>query len=142
MFTWSHEDSMEVDLPLQKAWNFYTDPINWPKWEDQFDAFSLQGALKAGSQIKAKIKNKPIHIEIWVTEVRLYDEYKFLVKSLFFTQENSCVFREVSSQKTRLILSTSVVSFFTPFMKNIFLRNIEKTHSKCFIAFAETARQI
>jgi len=142
MFTWSHEDSMDVDLPLQKAWNFYTDPSNWPKWEDRFDACVLQGALRAGSQIKAKIKNKPIHIEIWVTEVRPYHECKCLVKSLFFTQESLCTFQEISPQKTRIILTICVVSFFTPFVKKIFHRNIEKTRAKRLSAFAEIARQI
>src|SRR5690242_6760622 len=142
MFTWSHEDSMDVDLPLQKAWNFYTDPSNWSKWEDRFDAFVLEGTLRTGSQIKAKIKNKPIHIEIWVTEVRPYQECKCLVKSLFFTQESLCTFQEVSPQKTRITLTICVISFFTPFMKKILLRNIEKNRSKCLSAFAEIAREI
>lgn len=142
MFTWSHEDSMDVDLPLQKAWNFYTDPSNWTKWEDRFDAFILEGSLRTGSQIKAKIKNKPIHIEMLVTEVRSYHECKCLVKSLFFTQESLCTFQEISPQKTRITLTLCVVSFFTPFMKKIFLKNIEKTRSKRLSAFAEIARQI
>ena len=142
MFTWSHEDLMEVDLSLQKAWDFYTNPTNWLKWEDRFDAFVLEGSLRTGSQIKAKIKNKPIHIEMLVTEVRPYHECKCLVKSLFFTQESLCTFQEVSSQKTRITLTICVVSFFTPFMKKIFHRNIEKTRSKRLSAFAEIARQV
>ena len=142
MFAWSHEDSMEVDLSLEKAWNFYTTPTNWLKWEDRFDAFVIEGTLRRGSQIKAKIKNKPIHIEILVTDVRPYHECKCFVKSLFFTQESLCTFQEISPQKTRITLTLRVVSFFTPFMKKIFLRNIEKTRSKCLNAFAEVARQI
>jgi len=35
MFTWSYKYSMDVDLPLKTAWNFYTNPTNWPKWEDR-----------------------------------------------------------------------------------------------------------
>ena len=142
MFTWLHEDSMDVDLPLQKAWDFYTNPSNWPKWEDRFDACVLEGTLRAGSRIKAKIKNKPIHIEIWVTEVRPYYECKCLVKSLFFTQESLCAFREISPQKTRITLTIYIVSFFTPFMKKLFLRNIEKTRSRRLNAFAGIATQI
>ena len=142
MFTWSHEDLMEVDLSLQKAWDFYTNPTNWLKWEDRFDAFVLEGSLRTGSQIKAKIKNKPIHIEMLVTEVRPYHECKCLVKSLFFTQESLCTFHEISPQKTRITLTLCVVSFFTPFMKKIFLKNIEKTRSKRLSAFAEIAGQI
>jgi hypothetical protein len=79
MFTWSHEELMEVDLSLQKAWGFYTNPTNWLKWEDRFDAFVLDGILRTGSQIKAKIKNKPIHIDVLVTEVRPYHECKCLI---------------------------------------------------------------
>lgn len=142
MFTWSYEDPIDVDLPLQKAWDFYTDPTNWLKWEDRFDAFVLDGALKTGSQIKAKIKNKPIHIQIFIAEVRPYHECKWLVKSLFFTQETACIFQELSPEKTRIILKLSVISFFTPFMKKFFLKNVEKNRSKRLSAFAERAGQI
>lgn len=142
MFTWSHEDSMEVDLPLQQAWDFYTNPANWIKWEDHFDAFILEETLRTGAQIKAKIKNKPLYIKILATEVRPYHECKYLAKLLFFTQESLCVFQQISPQKTRIISTTCVISFFVPFMKKNFLRRIEETRSKRLSAFAEVAGQI
>ena len=142
MFTWTCEDTIEVDLSLQKAWDFYTNPTNWLKWEDRFDAVVFDGVLRTGSQIKLKIKNKPIHIDVRITEVRPYHEYKSLVKVLFFTQKSACTFEELSSERTRIILKVSVISFFTPFMKKFFLKNLEKYRSKCLIAFAEIARQI
>jgi hypothetical protein len=142
MFTWSHEDSIEVDLSIQKAWDFYTDPNNWLKWEDRFDAITLVGSLRAGSQIKAKIKNKPIHILMLVAEVSPYRECKWLVKSLFFTQESLCTFQEISPQKTRITFTIYVVSFLTPFIKKILVKNIEENRSKRLSAFAEVAGQI
>lgn len=142
MFTWSHENSMDVDLPLQKAWNFYTNPSNWLKWEDRFDAFVLEGTLRAGSQIKAKIKNKSIHITILVTEIKPYHECKCLLKSPFFTQESLCTFEEISLGKTRITLKICVISLFVPFMKKFFLKNIEKVRPKYLKAFAEFAKQV
>lgn len=137
MFTWSHQCSMDVDLSLLKAWNFYTNPTNWLKWEDRFEAFLLEGTLKVGSQIKAKIKNKPNHIIFLITDLCLYKECTCLVKVLFFTQKCLCTFHEISPEKTRITLQINVSSFFTPFMKKIFLKNMENTHSKCLNAFAE-----
>lgn len=142
MFTWSREDSMEVDLSLQKAWDFYTNPTNWLKWEDRFDAFISEGTLRTGSQIKAKIKNKPVYIKMLITEVIPYHECKYLVTALFFTQESLCTFEEISPQKTRITFTICIIGFLTPFMKKIFLRNIEKSRSKCLNAFAEITRQI
>lgn len=142
MFTWSYEDLMEIDLSLEKAWNFYTNPTNWLKWEDRFDDFVLEGSLRTGSRIKGKIKNKQIHMEMLVTEVIPYHECKLLLKSLFFTQESACTFEELAPEKTRITLKLSVISFLTPFVKKIFVKNIERGRSKRLKAFAEIARQM
>lgn len=142
MFTWAHEDSIEVDLSLQKAWDFYMNPTNWLKWEDRFDAVVFGGSLTTGSLVKAKIKNKPVHIEIRITEVKPYHECKYLVKVLFFTQESICTFEELSSERTRIILKLKIYSLFTPFMKKLFLKNLEKYRSKCLDAFAKIAKEV
>lgn len=142
MFTWSHEDSIEVNLPIQKAWTFYTNPTNWLKWEDQFDVVVFEGILKAGSQIKAKIKNRPLHIAILVTEVKPYEEFKSVVKHLLITQESGCSFQEISPERTRITLRFSVISFFLPFIKNTSFKKVEKTYSKCLNAFAEIAEPV
>jgi hypothetical protein len=142
MFTWSHEDSIDVDLPLQKAWDLLINPSNWPKWEEKLDACVYEGELKAGSKIKAKIKNKPAEVVILFAEVRQYQEYKYIIKSLFFTQESLCMFHEISSSKTRVIFKTSVISFFTPFMKKYFLKNLEQTRSKYLNFLSEIAIEV
>ena len=64
MFSWSHENVIEVDLPLQIAWDFYMNPVNIPKWEDRFGACVLEEELKGGSRVRAKIKNKAEEILI------------------------------------------------------------------------------
>ena len=142
MFNWSHETSMEVDLSLQMAWDFFINPSNWPKWEERFETCVLEGEFKTGSKIKAKIKNKPIQISILVTEVRPYRECKCLVKSLFFTQESLCVFQEISPGKTGITLKLCVISFLAPFMKKFFLKHAENVHSKCLHALAEFAGKV
>ena len=133
---------MDVDLPLQEAWNFFMNPANWPKWEDQFESCFLEGDLRAGSKIKAKIKNKPIRILILITEVRPYHECKYLIKSLFFTQESLCTLQEMSPGKTRITLKMCIIGFFVPFMKTIFLKNMEKSYSKRLSVFAEITGRI
>jgi hypothetical protein len=132
---------MEVNLSLRKVWDFYMNPINWPKWEDRFEACVVEEELKAGSKIKAKIKDKPIQILILVTELRPYHECKYLVKTLFFTQESLCVFQEISAEKTRITLKLCVISIFTPFVKSMFLKNIEKSRSKCLQVLADIEEQ-
>ncbi len=141
MFTWLYEDSMDVDLPLQKAWNFYTDPTNWSKWEDRFESFELVGGLRAGAEIKAKVKNKCAQARILVTEVKSYQECKLSVKVVFFTQESMCIFQEISPEKTRITLKVCIISFLTPFMKSFFLRTAEKSRLKRSDAFKEFAGQ-
>jgi polyketide cyclase/dehydrase/lipid transport protein len=141
MFTWMHEDSMEVDLPLQKAWNFFTDPSNWPKWENQFETCVLEGTLRAGAQIKAKIKNKPIRVVILVTEVRPYCECKYLLR-LFSFQESLFAFKSISPEKTRVTLKLYVFSLFTPFMKGTFITNMEKNRLNRLNLFAETTAEV
>ncbi|MDP1608382.1 MAG: SRPBCC family protein [Chlamydiales bacterium] len=142
MFNWSHESSMEVDCSLQIAWDFFTNPSNWPKWEDRFDACVLDEELKAGSKIKVKFKNKPIQILILVAEVKPYHECKYLIKPPFFTQESLCTFQEISPEKTRITLKICIISFFVPFVKTILLKNVEKFYSKCARAFAEIAGKV
>lgn len=142
MFSWSYEDSMDVDLSLQKAWDFYTNPTNWLKWEEGYDAFILEGPLKPGSQIRGKIKNSPISIVTLVTEVKPYHEYKCLTKILFFNQESSTTFQEVSPQKTRINLKLYVVGLLVPFKKKIAAKALEENRSRRLSAFAELAAQI
>src|SRR5690349_8717961 len=120
MFTFSHEESMEVNLSLAEAWDFFVNPINWPKLDDRYDTCVLEGELKAGSKIKAKFKDKLAQVLILVTELRPYHECKYLTKSLFFTQESFCGFQEISTGKTRITLKVYIISIFTPFMKSIF----------------------
>lgn len=43
MFKWEHEYTLEVDMPLKKAWEFFADLNNWPKWIDQFESFHFPG---------------------------------------------------------------------------------------------------
>lgn len=137
MFKWSHEHSIEVDAPLQTAWDFYVNPSNWPKWEDRFDSCALEGQFKTGAKVKAKIKNMSAHLLILVTDVKPYHECRCLVKVPFSTQESLCTFQEISPGKTRMVLKIYVISLLAPFMKSTFLKNVEKSNAKCIQAFAE-----
>jgi polyketide cyclase/dehydrase/lipid transport protein len=141
MFTWSHETSMDVDLPLQQVWNFYLDPSNWPKWEDRLESCVLKGDLRVGAKIRAKVKDKPVQLLFFVTEIKPYHECKFLTKTPLATQESLCTFEELSPEKTRITLKICIISLLTPFMRAIFRKHTEKTYSKCFNVLAEIAIQ-
>jgi hypothetical protein len=136
MFTWYHENSIEVNLSLQTAWNFHMSPNNWPKWMEEFESFDFEGVLKTGSNISAKVKNKPVRMLISVVEVIPYRECKCLIKTPLFTQEALSIYQEISSGTTRITLKFCIVSFLAPFMKTFFLKKAEKTHLKLVNAFA------
>lgn len=110
--------------------------------KNQAPFFNLEQEDIDLADIEAKIKNKPLHIRILVTEIRPYEECKYLIKSPFFAQESSCTFQELSLQKTRITLKINVISFFAPLMKKFFLKNVEKTRSKYLSAFAEAADRV
>jgi hypothetical protein len=141
MFKWTHEYSLEVDLPLHMAWDFFTDPSNWPKWEDRFDTCFLDGAFETGAKVTVKIKNTSVHMGILITEVKLHREYRVLIRTLFSRQESLSTFQEISPEKTRIILHSWVISLFTPFMKKFFIKTVEKSCSKILQAFAEAAQK-
>lgn len=137
MFRWDHKYSIEVNASIKDTWDFCTNPNHLPKWEKRFDACFLEGDFKPGAQIKAKIKDKPFHIIILITEVKPYFEYRALVNNLFFRQESLAIFRRHSSRKTQMTLQTCVLSPFVPFLKSTFLKNAEQTYTKLTEAFTE-----
>lgn len=137
MFIWSHESTTVADVPLQAAWNFICDPSNWHKWIDSFASIAFEGEVKTGSRIKMKIKDKKADVDFFITEVKPYCECKSLIKVIFFTQEASCSFQEVSPGRTQITMKTCVISLFAPFMKSFFLKKAEKADSKCIEALLE-----
>jgi hypothetical protein len=137
MFSWFHEASIEVDVPLQVAWDFCMNPSNWPKWEDRFDACAFEGTPKTGSKVKMKIKGKSVYLPVFFTEVKPYQECKLLVRVLFFTQQSSSMFQEISPEKVRITMHLHISSLFAPFMKSFFLRKLEKSNSKLIDALKE-----
>lgn len=142
MFKWNNEDMMEVDMPLQKAWDFFTNPNNWPKWDDRLDICYFEGKLTTGSKVEVKIKNKPAKMMILVTDVRPYRECKSLVKVPFFTQESLCIFQEISADRTRITLKVCVISFFAPFLKKLLLKTMQKSYSQRLAAFEEITEKV
>lgn len=139
MFRWSHEHLMEVNIPVQKMWDIYINPSNWPKWVDQFDFCTFEDELKTGTVVKTKIKNRNAYIQIQMIKIKPHEECKFLIKVPLFTQESSCIFQEISTERTLLIMKTSVISLFVPFMKSFFHKRLEHSNSKYLRVFSEIA---
>ena len=140
MFRWSREHFIEVNIPIQKMWDIYINPSNWPKWVDQFDFCTFEGELKPGTIIKTKIKNRNVYIQIKMTKLKPYDECELLIKAPLFTQESSCFFQEISTERTLLIMKTSVISLLVPFLKSFFHKRLEYSNSKYLSVFSEIAK--
>lgn len=115
MFRWGHKSSIEVNASIKDAWDFFTNPSHWPKREKRFDACFLIGDFKPGTPVKAKIKDKPIHIIILITEVKPYSEYRTLIQNLFFRQESLTIFEELSSRSTQITFQICVLGPFVLF---------------------------
>jgi hypothetical protein len=130
MRKWSHEYSIEVDLPLETVWGFYINPGNWPKWLDQIDSCVCEEDLKTGSIVMTKIKNRSLCLPIWITDVVPSQECKILIKAPFFVQQSSFAVSWISPMKTCLTLKTSVESILTPFFKSFYRKRVETQNSK------------
>ena len=141
MFRWDHKYSIEVNASIKDAWDFFTNPSHWPKWERRFDVCFLIGDFKPGTPIKAKIKDKPIHIIILITEVKPYSEYRALVQNLFFRQESLVIFKELSSGITQITFQVCVLGPFVPFLKSTLLKNAEQAQAKLIETFMEHSEQ-
>ncbi len=131
LFKWSYETTVEVDLPLEKVWDFLENPANCSKWRDDIEFCHSAEPLQTGSIIKVKMKNHNVYASILITEYKPYSECKTRVKGSLGSQESSAIFQEISHDRTRLILKFNVKSFLTPFLRSYFLKKtrsqIEKT---------------
>jgi hypothetical protein len=130
---------MDADLPLQGAWDFYTNPTNWPKWEDRLESCTLDETFLAGYRVRAKIKNKAAWLAILVTDVKPYQESKHLITIPLFSQESLTTYEEIAARHTRITTIVRVSSFLVPFMKGVFIRNAEKSRIKSLAAFTQLA---
>lgn len=141
MVKWTNKYVIEVNLPLKAAWNFYSDPNNWSRWEDDYLTFLLLGEFKAGAIIKAKLKNKPTLSSIFITEVKPYQEYKTLHNVSFSSQERLYTFQEISMEKTRIILDVYIFSLFTTIATPTFLKKMEDSCLKYRQSYEDIAEK-
>ncbi|MEX0961675.1 MAG: SRPBCC family protein [Simkaniaceae bacterium] len=141
MFRWNHQYSVEVDTPLHVAWNFFTDPSHWPLYDDRMEAFIFDGDFKSGAQVKLKLKNKPNHIGILLTEVKPHREYRTLIHSLLAKEEKLTSFEVLAPNKTRVTFQICVLSCLVPFIKSKLLKNIEEAQAKSAQALFRYIRQ-
>jgi len=128
MFKWKHEYHAEVDVPLQKAWDFYVQPSNWPKWIDEFESCQYEGELKTGELVKLKAKNKNIYVPVVVGELKPYKELSIFIKVPFFSQASFSAFEKISNEKTSITFKTTVNSIFTLFMKSYLSQKVENQY--------------
>jgi hypothetical protein len=124
MFTWLHEYSIEVDIPIHAVWDFFANPRNWTEWLDEFDSFHSEGDLKTNSTINGKVKGRNIYIPFLITEVIPNASVGMMIKTLLFTQKSTGLCQEISSTKTRITVNTSVTSLLTPFLKSYYSKTV------------------
>lgn len=138
MFTWNNEHCQELDIPLQKAWSYTSDPRNWSNWNKEFEYFTCEGDIKTGSIVEGKIKYLAPALPILITKVE-ESKYETELTSLLISQTTSWELQEISPFRTRFILKHSIKGFLTPFMKWYFSKKIKKAYSKYFKALTEYA---
>lgn len=142
MFTWSYKYSMDVDLRLKTAWDFYTNPTHWPKLEDRLEFCTVDETFPAASRVRAKIKNKAAWLAMLLTDIKPHQEIKLLIQIPLFTQESLATFEEIAAEKTRITTTVYVSSFLAPFMKGTFLRNTENSRIKSLATFKQLAESL
>ena len=82
MFTYCHKEYCEVDLPLEKVWEFCSNPANTPKWIDQFESCTWEGELKKGTVLQTKFKNRNLFLTTSVKEYNPYSEITIFHKNI------------------------------------------------------------
>lgn len=132
LFKSSIEFKFEIDIPLQKFWEFCFDINNWPKWVDKAESCLHEGELKEGSIVKLKIKNRNLYINIHMVEFKPYKQYKMYSKlSFLFAEENSGTFQVNTENTTTLIFNTKFRSI-VPFLRGYLRRKIHRQYLKIF----------
>lgn len=120
MFKWSTEYSIEADYPLRKVYDFIANPHNWPKWLKELDSCTFDDPIKTGSVITVTIKKRSAKFKMLITKLEPYKESSSLTKAPLFLQEASCIFQEISPNKTCVIFKINVKSILVPFLKSYF----------------------
>ena len=132
IFKWNSEFVVEVEMPLQRVWEYYLDFNNWAKGDKRIEYFSCDTKLDLGAQVKGKIKGRPTFVTILVTNFREYERLDTLTKAPFFKQETTFIIEEMSSEKTKLKQKVHVSSPFTLFMKGFYEKHVT-THKDLFL---------
>jgi hypothetical protein len=127
-FKWFYEESIVVNTSVSNVWDHHN-PYNWPKWIDEIESCDSE-KIEDDCVVKAKIKNKNIYLSFLFTEVSLHKKHKMRVKVPFFTQEISSIYEEISPGKTKMTSKYTVTSFFTPFLKSYYLKQLLSQRSK------------
>ena len=123
---YTHKCTMEVNLPLQKAWDLCSNPTHWTHWNDLFEHF--KGEPKAGSTILAKIKNRPATLPLQITDFVPLERFSVTHNSLHLSHTTSWRVQALSPEKT-LILSESLFfgKFSAAVSKGTLLESLEVT---------------
>ncbi len=140
-FKFSHEYSMEINLSSQKVWDFMTNPNNFPKWDDRLESCQLEGELREGAVIRAKVKNRSMTFSILITEIYPIKKYTYQVKVPLFTQISTCVFRAITYEKTILTINTSIMSLLAPLMGRFFIKRAKSAYEKILKLLLEDTEQ-
>ncbi len=130
MFKWRHEYSMEINIPIKKVWEFYTNPSNWPKWVDQFETCNTCGGVKTGAIVSAKLINRKLPLPILITEINSSYELSLLVRVPLSIQENFTTMKEISPDRTRINMKMCISSWLIPFVRIILRKRTERQYSK------------
>ncbi|MCP5491237.1 MAG: hypothetical protein H7A42_09055 [Chlamydiales bacterium] len=79
IFKWNSEFVVEVEMPLQRVWEYCLDFNNWAKGDKRIEYFSYDTKLDLGAQVKGKIKGRPTFVTILVTNFKVHP----IVKTVF-----------------------------------------------------------
>jgi hypothetical protein len=124
-FKFTYEDTEEVCIPVEKAWNFFTNLDNWPLWTYQTEYFYCEEELQTGSIITAKIKNINTPLYVRVTEVIPYKKLSTEI-GILHSEKNSNTFEEIAPGKTRICSKYVAKGLFVPLIKSCLIKELNR----------------
>ncbi len=126
---WTHEHSMEVNMPIEKTWENFAHPNEWPILSDKIEYYHCEDdELKVGAIIQVKLKNIDSPFPILVTEVEPYRNFNTELKISSWNEKTFTTLEEITPEKTRINTKKVVQSFFLLFINKSYLSNEMESH--------------
>lgn len=125
----TYENSMEVNLPIEKTWELCTNPNIGNLFSDKIEYYCYDEEFKTGSVILGRHKDRNVYIPCLLTEVEPYKKFNCEIKEFLCTIQSFDSYEEVTPGITKIHTIMIFDSPLVPFVKSKLVKEIERISS-------------